>query len=179
MKKLKLDELNRPTLESYVQSDKLSIIVVLDNIRSMSNIGSVFRTCDAFMIEKIILCGITAQPPHREIYKTALGATESVVWEYFTDAQPVIDHLQGEKFQIISLEQTSTSLRLTDFTFNKTGRYAFVLGNEVDGVSGEFLHASDTIIEIPQHGIKHSLNVSVAAGIVLFDAYRQITATSL
>lgn len=172
MKKLSMDELNRLSKEEFKNIEKKKIIIVLDNIRSMHNVGSVFRTSDAFAIEKIMLCGITAQPPHREIEKAALGATESVDWEYHPNTLELVNKLKAESYTIISIEQTESSVFLQDFKTNENEKYAIVFGNEVEGVQQEVINASDYCIEIPQFGTKHSFNVSVCAGIVLWEIVR-------
>lgn len=169
MKKLKTDELNRISIEAFKEADKNPIVLVLDNIRSLNNVGSIFRTADAFRIEAIYLCGITAKPPHREIQKTALGATESVSWAYFEDPLTAIEKLKENGFKIISLEQADNSLFLNKFEPDKNAQYAIVLGNEVKGVGDEIIQLSDHCIEIPQFGTKHSFNVTVSNGIVLWD----------
>ena len=173
MQKLKLDELNRKDISAFKKADKLPVVVALDDIRSMSNEGSVFRSSDAFLIEKIILCGITAQPPHRDIQKTALGATESVEWEYIQDINEAVQGLKNSGYCIIGVEQTDSSVLLTNWKIDKSKKYAFVFGNEVNGITEKVLPLLDYSLEIPQEGTKHSLNVSVAAGIVLFETYRQ------
>jgi len=166
MRKLKLDELNRLSTDEFKNATKNPVIIVLDNIRSAMNVGSVFRTSDAFLIEEIILVGITAQPPNREIQKTALGATETVTWKYFSTATECIQYLREKNYTILSVEQSDNSVMLPDFKIDINGKYALVLGNEVDGVSYDFIHNSQSCIEVPQFGTKHSLNVSVCAGIV-------------
>ncbi|MET3536539.1 RNA methyltransferase [Chryseobacterium limigenitum] len=167
--KLKLEELNRIDVETFKKVEKIPLIIILDNIRSMHNVGATFRTADAFLIEKIILCGITPQPPHREIHKAALGATESVDWSYESDINNAISDLKSKGFEIIGIEQTSNSQMITDFTIDKTKKYALILGNEVEGISDEALENIDTFLEIPQLGTKHSLNVSVCGGIVMWE----------
>lgn len=167
--KLKLEELNRIDVETFKKVDKIPLIVILDNIRSMHNVGATFRTADAFLIEKIILCGITPQPPHREIHKAALGATESVDWNYEKDINTAIQNLKSQGFEIMGIEQTSNSTMITDFTIDKSKKYALILGNEVDGISDEALENIDAFLEIPQLGTKHSLNVSVCGGIVMWE----------
>ncbi|MFK5856624.1 MAG: RNA methyltransferase [Bacteroidota bacterium] len=162
-------ELDRLSVDDYKGAEKMPIIVVLDNIRSLSNIGSVFRTSDAFRIEAIYLCGITAQPPHREIHKTALSATESVDWVYFSTAEEAIIHLKSKGFEILSIEQVEGSEMLNNFKVSPKNKYALIFGNEVKGVSDGVISMSDNCIEIPQWGTKHSLNVSVSVGIVLWD----------
>lgn len=149
--------------------------MVLDNIRSMHNIGSVFRTSDAFLIEKIYLCGITAMPPNKEIRKTALGATESVDWEYVKEINELIPQLKSEGFKILSIEQTESSQNLAEFELNQNEKYVVVLGNEVEGVQQEVINQSDFCLEIPQGGTKHSLNVSVCAGIVLWEMFERFS----
>ena len=167
MRKLSMDELNRMSVEEFKQSQKKKIIVVLDNIRSMHNVGSVFRTADAFLIEAICICGFTAQPPHRDINKTALGATESVDWIYYEKTTDAIVALKQNNYFIYAVEQTEGSVRLENFATTDKPT-AVVFGNEVEGVSDEVLQLVDGCIEIPQLGMKHSLNISVAAGIVLW-----------
>jgi len=174
MRKLKNSELQRLTNETYKAAAKTPIIVVLDNIRSLNNIGSVFRTSDAFLIEKIYLCGITAKPPHKDIHKTALGATESVDWEHVEDTLTLIERLKGEKIKIASIEQAEDAIMLNDFLPVKNQKLAVIFGNEVKGVQQEVVSASDHIIEIPQYGTKHSLNISVSCGVVLWDLYQKI-----
>lgn len=168
-RKLKNEELNRMSVNDFKKSAKNPIVVVLDNIRSLSNIGSVFRTADAFGIEGIHLCGITAQPPHREIHKTALSATESVDWKYFKDTLESVEELRKNGYVIISVEQVRNSVLLNNFKPEKNQKYALVFGNEVKGVEDNIIELSDTCIEIPQWGTKHSLNISVSAGVVLWD----------
>ena len=172
MRKLTTAELNRPTIEEYGQRHKLPIIVVLDNIRSHNNTGSVFRTADAFLISEIYLCGITACPPHRDIHKTALGAEDSVRWHYFATTADACRHLKELGYKILAVEQTEGSTMLQDFTFEE--KTAIVMGNEVDGVSDDAIALCDGAIELPQSGTKHSLNVSVCAGIVMWKAYENL-----
>jgi len=167
--KLKLEELNRIDVETFKKVEKIPLIIILDNIRSMHNVGATFRTADAFLIIKIILCGITPQPPHREIHKAALGATESVDWSHESDINTTISDLKSKGFEIIGIEQTSNSQMITDFTIDKTKKYALILGNEVEGISDEALENIDIFLEIPQLGTKHSLNVSVCGGIVMWE----------
>lgn len=166
MKKLKLEELGRISVAEFKDSEKVPVCLLLDNIRSLHNVGSAFRTADAFRLEKIYLTGITGTPPHREIHKTALGATESVAWEYFEDATPLIELLKKGNHQIIVIEQTTDSRPLQEFKPEKGVSYCFVFGNEVNGVSDSVLSLADGALEIPQSGTKHSLNVSVCIGIV-------------
>ena len=174
MKKLKNSELNRIDVTTFKQVKKTSLIVILDNIRSLNNIGSVFRTSDAFLIEKIYLCGITATPPHKDIHKTALGATESVDWEYAENTLDVIKKLQQKNVKIASIEQAENSIKLQNFTVDKFQKYAIVMGNEVKGVQQEVVDASNYCIEIPQYGTKHSLNISVTTGIVIWDLFTKM-----
>lgn len=168
VQKLSNDELNRVSVTQFKTSEKLPVVLVLDNLRSLNNIGSIFRTADAFRVEKIFLCGITGTPPHREIQKTALGATESVFWEYFERTSDAILSLKSEGYEIIGLEQTDASEMLQAFFPKQHQKYALVFGNEINGVSQEIIDNVDTFLEIPQFGIKHSFNVSVSAGIVLW-----------
>ncbi|MCD6556807.1 MAG: RNA methyltransferase [Bacteroidales bacterium] len=174
MRKLKNSELGRKSIEEYKQSSKIPLTIVLDNIRSMNNIGSVFRTSDAFSVEKIFLCGITAQPPHNDIRKTALGATESVDWEYFDTTEDAVNRLKSEEYIIISIEQAENSILLQDFEIDTEKKYALIFGNEVKGVQQNIVDMSNYCIEIPQEGTKHSLNISVSAGVVLWDLYKKI-----
>lgn len=174
MKKLILDDLNRKNTEEFKQAEKTPIIVVLDDIRSLHNIGSFFRTCDAFLIEKIYLCGITATPPNREIHKTALGATETVAWEYEKEVMQVVDRLKKENVKILSVEQVEGSVMLNNFTVESNLKYALFFGNEVKGVNQQVIDSSDAVIEIPQLGTKHSLNVSVSGGIVIWDIFQKM-----
>ncbi len=173
MRKLKNSELGRLNVDQFKQTDKIPLIVILDNIRSLNNIGSVFRTSDAFLIEKIYLCGITAIPPHKEIHKTALGATDTVAWEYVDDTLKLIQKLKDSKIKIVSIEQAENSTLLQDFKVQKNQKYAIVMGNEVKGVQQEVVTQSDFCVEIPQFGTKHSLNISVSCGIVLWDLYKK------
>ena len=173
MRKLRNIELNRKSVEEFKESDKLPFVVVLDNIRSLNNIGSVFRTSDAFLIHQIYLCGITACPPNKEIHKTALGATESVNWAYFETTKEAILQLKKENYQIISIEQVENSISLSDFELELDKKYAFIFGHEVKGVQQEIVDLSDSCVEIPQYGTKHSLNISVSAGVVLWDMFRK------
>jgi len=167
--KLKLEELNRIDVETFKKVKKIPLVVVLDNIRSMHNVGATFRTADAFLVQKIILCGITPQPPHREIHKAALGATESVDWSHESDINTAIDELKDQGFEVVGIEQTTNSTMITDFKIDATKKYAVILGNEVEGISDEALQNIDSFIEIPQLGTKHSLNVSVCGGIVMWE----------
>lgn len=174
MRKLANEELNRISKDEFKESEKTPIIVILDDIRSLHNIGSVFRTSDAFLLEKIYLCGITATPPNKEIHKTALGATDTVAWEYAKDVLEVIQKLKDENVKIFSVEQTENSIMLNDFQVETNERYALIFGNEVKGVSQEAINLSDGVIEIPQLGSKHSLNISVSAGIVIWDLFQKL-----
>jgi 23S rRNA (guanosine2251-2'-O)-methyltransferase len=174
-KKLKNEELNRISVDEFKSIEKTPIIIVLDNIRSLNNIGSVFRTADAFLIEGIYLCGITAQPPHREIQKTALGATESVNWKYYEKTTEAINELKKDNYKIASIEQAEDSVMLNDFQPHKNEKLAIVFGNEVKGVEQEVINMSNEVIEIPQHGTKHSLNISVSAGVVIWDLFQKMS----
>jgi tRNA G18 (ribose-2'-O)-methylase SpoU len=174
MRKLKNSELGRITVEAFKDVQKTPLIVVLDNIRSLNNVGSVFRTSDAFLIEKIYLCGITATPPNKEIHKTALGATESVEWEYVKDTLELVEKLKKENVKVLSIEQAENSTMLNDFIPEAHQNYAVVMGNEVKGVQQEVVNASDVCIEIPQLGTKHSLNISVSCGVVLWDLFNKL-----
>ena len=171
-KKLKLEELGRIDVGTFKETQKIPLVVVLDNVRSMHNVGAIFRTSDAFLVEKIILCGITPQPPHREIHKAALGATESVDWNYYESVKEAVLDLKTLKYEVIGIEQTSDSEKITDFQIDSSKKYALVLGNEVEGISDEILNHCDTFLEIPQLGTKHSLNVSVCGGIVIWEFFK-------
>lgn len=172
MRKLSMDELNRISKDDFEQADKLPIIIVLDNIRSLSNVGAFFRTADAFRIKELFLCGITACPPHREIHKTALGADETVKWHYFDTTKAACLALKAEGYKIFAVEQVVGSVPLQDFGFES--HTAYILGNEVEGVSEEALPYCDGAIELPQAGTKHSINVSVCAGIVMWKLFEQL-----
>lgn len=174
MKKLKLDELNRTDVESFKTQEKLPVVAVLDNVRSMHNVGSIFRTADGFALEKVVLCGITAQPPHREIEKTALGATQSVDWIHYTDTIIAVDELRAQGFEIVAIEQAENSTMLNTFTPDKNKKYALIFGNEVDGVSDEVMKKIDECIEIPQFGTKHSFNITISAGVVFWDFFAKL-----
>lgn len=171
MRKLKNEELIRKTVSNFKQAEKTPLILILDNIRSLNNIGSVFRTADAFLIEKIYLCGITATPPHKDIHKTALGATENVAWEYVENTLDVVQKLQNEKVSVWAIEQTEKAVLLDVFQPKKNSKHAFILGNEVRGVAQEVVNACGQALEIPQFGTKHSLNISVATGVVVWDYF--------
>ncbi|MCL1667716.1 RNA methyltransferase [Elizabethkingia ursingii] len=174
VEKLKLEELGRVDIETFKQSEKIPVIVLLDSIRSMNNVGAVFRTADAFIIEKVVLCGITPQPPHREIHKAALGATESVDWYYEKDVTDALQKLKSEGYKILAIEQTTGSIALNEQVISKDEKYVVIMGNEVDGVSDEALALCDGFIEIPQLGTKHSLNVSVCAGIIMWEFFKNL-----
>ncbi|CCX62955.1 uncharacterized protein BN727_01056 [Bacteroides sp. CAG:598] len=173
-RKLKITELNRISAEEFKKADKLPLVVILDNVRSLHNIGSVFRTSDAFRVECIYLCGITATPPHPEMHKTALGAEFTVDWKYVNNAVEAVDNLRQEGYVVFSVEQAENSIMLENIQLEQGRRYAVVLGNEVKGVQQEVIDHSDGCIEIPQYGTKHSLNVSVTAGIVIWDLFKQL-----
>ena len=174
MRKLENSELDRKTIDDFKKSDKTPLIIVLDDIRSLHNIGSVFRTSDAFLIEKIILCGITATPPNKEIHKTALGATETVAWEHHENVLEVIENLKKENVITLAIEQVESSIFLQEFQVEKNKKYALVFGNEVYGVAQEAVAICDGCIEIPQLGTKHSLNIAVSAGIVVWDLFQKL-----
>lgn len=172
-KKLQNDELNRISAEEMKSVEKNPVTIVLDNIRSLNNIGSVFRTADAFLMEQIYLCGITATPPHRDIQKTALGATETVNWKHFSTTLEAIEQLKLQGYKIAAIEQTENSTFLNEFNINKDEKWALVFGNEVSGVDQEVINCCDVVVEIPQFGSKHSLNISVSAGVVLWEMLKQ------
>lgn len=173
MRKLENSELERKSIEDFKKSEKTPLILVLDDIRSLHNIGSVFRTADAFLVEKIILCGITATPPNKEIHKTALGATETVTWEHHENVLEVISNLKKENIITLAIEQVESAIFLQDFKVKSNQKYALIFGNEVYGVAQEAVALCDGCIEIPQLGTKHSLNISVSAGIVVWDLFKQ------
>lgn len=174
MKIKNVADLGRKTVEEFRRSEKFPIVIVLDNVRSMHNVGSVFRTADAFLVNGIWLCGYTPRPPHRDIHKTALGATETVSWHYAELGSHAVDHLKTEGYRIFAVEQVEKSIPLHEFSFDSTDKIAVVFGNEVSGVSADILERCDGFLEIPQFGMKHSLNVSVAAGIVLWELVRRL-----
>ncbi|NJB36186.1 MULTISPECIES: RNA methyltransferase [Flavobacteriaceae] len=174
MRKLANDELDRKNVAEFKAAEKLPVSLILDNIRSLNNIGSVFRTADAFLIKKIYLCGITAKPPHKDIQKTALGATDSVAWEYVEDTSELVQRLQKEKVHVAALEQAENATMLHTFTPVIDQEYALVFGNEVKGVSQQVVTASDTVLEIPQFGTKHSLNIAVSTGVVVWDFWNKL-----
>jgi len=178
LRKLKLDELNRASVDEFKAQQKLPVVVVLDNVRSMHNIGSIFRTSDGFAVEQVCLCGITAQPPHREIEKTALGATQSIDWTYYADPLQAVEQLRAAGYLIIAIEQAENSTMLNDFHPTRNEKYALIFGNEVNGVSDEVMKNIDACIEIPQFGTKHSFNIVVSAGIVLWDFFSKMVVGS-
>lgn len=178
MRKLKNSELERLSVDEFKNTKKTPIIIVLDNIRSLNNIGSVFRTSDAFLIEKIYLCGITAQPPHKDIHKTALGSTETVAWEYVENTIELVKKLQTENIIVCSIEQAENATMLNNFKPEPDQKYALVFGNEVKGVQQEVVTASDVVLEIPQFGTKHSLNISVSCGLVVWDVFSKLQSLS-
>ncbi len=175
MRKLKNSELNRLSVNGYKQAKKMPVTVVLDNIRSLYNIGSVFRSSDAFLIEKICLCGITAKPPHRDIHKTALGATETVSWEYYEHTLQAVEELKAGNYTIVAIEQTDASIPLTRFKPQPGQKYALIFGHEIRGVDQDIIDRCDLCIDIPQFGTKHSLNISVSAGIVLWHLHNELS----
>ena len=175
MRKLKITELNRLTPVEYKESAKIPLIIVLDHVRSMNNVGSVFRTADAFRLEAVYLCGITATPPNPEIHKTALGAEDTVDWRYFTNTLDAVDELKKQGYLLYAIEQAEGSIPLSKLTLNVDEKYALVLGHEVKGVQQEIINNCDYCVEIPQYGTKHSLNVSVAGGIVIWDFFKQLS----
>lgn len=174
MRKLENNELDRKSISDFKEAKKTPLIIILDDIRSLHNIGSVFRTADAFLIEKIYLCGITAVPPNKEIHKTALGATETVTWEYQENVLTVIEKLQNEKIAVFAVEQVESAVFLQDFSPKKNQKYALVFGNEVKGVSQKAVELCNGSVEIPQLGTKHSLNISVSTGIVVWDLFKKM-----
>ena len=178
MRKLKNSELDRLSVKEFKKAPKLPVVVVLDNVRSLNNIGSVFRTSDAFLVERILLCGITARPPHKDIHKTALGATESVDWQYFRETAEAVKKLKGEGYVIVAVEQTDTSLPLDAFRPEKDKKYAFIFGHEIRGVQQEIVNLSDSSLDIPQYGTKHSLNISVSVGMVLWEVFKSLRPSS-
>jgi len=178
MRKLQNWELGRKSIEEYRNAEESAFVIVLDNVRSHNNVGSVFRTADAFLTGKIILCGITPKPPHRDIQKTALGATESVKWKYYEKTTDAIMDLMGESYKIIGVEQTEGSVELQDFKPEKGQKYALIFGHEVNGVNQEVLNLCDICVEIPQFGTKHSFNIAVSAGIVLWELNKKGVASN-
>lgn len=174
MRKLSMDELDRISPEDFKSMEKIPLVMLLDNVRSAMNVGSAFRTADAFALEKIMLCGITAQPPHRQILKTALGSTESMDWEYTEDTVQAVQSLQQAGYQVYAVEQAVGSKMLQEWTPGTASKVALVFGNEVNGVSDEVMAIVDGCIEIPQYGTKHSLNIAVSIGIVVWDVFRKL-----
>ena len=175
MRKLKNNELDRLSITDFKTAKKTPIIIILDNVRSLNNIGSVFRTADAFLIEKIYLCGITAKPPHKDIHKTALGSTETVAWTYAKHTLDVVNQLRSEGITVCAIEQAEHATMLNEFSVKAHTTYALIFGNEVKGVSQEVVSASDVVIEIPQYGTKHSLNIAVSCGVVIWDIFTKLT----
>lgn len=173
-RKLANEELPRLSVEEFTEAKKSRIIVILDNVRSLNNIGSIFRTSDAFLIEKIYLCGITATPPHKDIHKTALGATETVDWEYVENCLEVVEKLQQDNVKVVAVEQAEKAVFLNEFQPLEDTTYAFIFGNEVRGVSQKVVNQCDMVVEIPQYGTKHSLNIAVSTGVVLWDAFSKM-----
>lgn len=169
-----MEQLNRVDVESFKEQQKSPLVLVLDSVRSMNNVGSAFRTCDGFAIEKLFLCGITATPPHREIEKTALGATESMDWEYVKETKQLIERLKNEGYKVYAVEQADEAVFLNEFEIDAKAKYALVFGNEVYGVDDEVMGMVDGCIEIPQYGTKHSFNVAVTIGIVLWDFINKV-----
>ncbi|MBL0310829.1 MAG: TrmH family RNA methyltransferase [Bacteroidetes bacterium] len=178
MRKLLNEELARLNADEFKTSDKAPVVLLLDNVRSHLNVGSIFRTADAFRLEAIYLCGITGCPPHRDIHKTALGATETVVWKHFVSAMEALVLLREEGYTIVAVEQAERAVMLHEFVAQGDRKYVFVFGNEVDGVGQELVSSSDMVLEIPQWGTKHSLNVAVSVGVVVWEAMKQLTAGS-
>lgn len=177
MKKLSMDELNRMSVQEFKQSEKTPLVVVLDNVRSQNNIGSVFRTSDAFRVERICLCGICSTPPHRDIHKTALGAEDSVDWSYFETTAECLRQLKEQNYRILAIEQVDESVMLDHLELDTHQPVAIVFGNEVEGVDEEVIPLCDGCVEIPQFGTKHSLNISIAAGIVIWEFFRKLNAS--
>lgn len=172
MRKLTVEDMHRIDVETFKQSEKLPLVMVLDNVRSLHNVGSVLRTADAFRIEAVYMCGITATPPSAEIHKTALGAEDSVIWQYFEDTMQAVDKLKNEGYTVLAVEQVEGSLKLGNFAFEPQKKYALIMGNEVKGVRQDVVDACHQALEIPQYGTKHSMNVSVTAGIVMWEVER-------
>ncbi len=174
MRKRLNEELGRKTVREFAESEKIPVSIVLDNVRSQNNIGSVFRTADAFLVERILLCGITSTPPHRDIQKTALGATESVSWRYYKETREAVEELKNSGFTVVAIEQVEGAYELQDFPSRQGGKYALIFGHEITGVSQEVVDMCDFCIEIPQFGTKHSFNIAVSAGIVLWEVTKKI-----
>lgn len=174
MRKLLNEELGRISVNEFKQASKTPVIIVLDNVRSLNNVGSVFRTADAFLVEAIYLCGITGTPPHREIQKTALGSTESVAWKYFPTTLEAVNELKTKNYTVYAIEQAESAVQLNNFVPERGRRLAVIFGNEVKGVEQEVIDECDGVIEIPQAGTKHSLNISVSVGIVVWDLFQKV-----
>jgi 23S rRNA (guanosine2251-2'-O)-methyltransferase len=174
-RKLSMEELGRLSVDEFKNTDKLPVTVLLDNVRSLHNVGSAFRTCDAFRVERLYLTGITGTPPHREINKTALGATESVPWQYVANSVDAVNELKNAGYTLVAIEQTTNSVKLNDFVPDASKKYCLVFGNEVDGVSNEVIALADVALEIPQSGTKHSLNISVCVGIIVWELFKKIS----
>ena len=174
MRKLRNEELDRLSVDEFKKAGKIPLVLVLDNVRSMHNTGSVFRSADAFLVSKLILCGITAVPPHKDIHKTALGATESVEWQYYKDTLDAVNELKGKGYRVVAIEQTEGSISLSEFVTEPGEKYAVILGHEIRGVQQKVVNACDAFIDIPQYGTKHSLNISVCAGIVIWEFYKKL-----
>jgi 23S rRNA (guanosine2251-2'-O)-methyltransferase len=172
-RKLSTQELNRKSVDEFRRSEKIPVIIVLDNVRSMNNVGSIFRSADAFLLQGIFICGYTPKPPHRDIEKTALGATGTVHWEYHPEILPALKELQNNGYKLCAIEQASGSVLLQDWKVDREEKWALILGNEVEGVQEDVVEICDQVVEIPQSGMKHSLNISVAAGIVFWKLYEQ------
>ena len=179
MRKLKITELNRLTAEQYKHSQKTPLVVVLDHVRSLNNVGSIFRTADSFRLEAVYLCGLTATPPHPEIHKTALGAEETVEWHYFKDTLEAIQQLKQNDYILYAIEQTEGSLPLNSISLDPTQKYALILGHEVNGIQQSVVNKCDFCVEIPQYGTKHSLNVAVAGGIAVWEFFKQLAKIQL
>ncbi|HEX8268738.1 MAG TPA: RNA methyltransferase [Flavobacterium sp.] len=179
MRKLDNEELGRKSIADFKLATKTPLTIILDDIRSLNNIGSVFRTADAFLVEKIILCGITASPPNKEIHKTALGATETVTWEYHENVVSVVERLKSDNIEVFAIEQVENAIYLQDLVVDQNKKYAVIFGNEVFGVSQEAVSACNGTIEIPQQGTKHSLNIAVSAGIVIWDFFKKYQSPQL
>lgn len=174
IRKLKNEELKRISVEEFKKSSKIPLVIILDNVRSLNNIGSIFRTADAFMVEAIYLCGITACPPHKDIQKTALGATESVTWKYFKETKDALKDLQSKNYILLAIEQAENSTALNNFIPEINNNYAVIFGHEVEGISENILKIADNCLEIPQYGTKHSLNIAVSAGIVIWELSQKL-----
>ena len=178
MRKLLNEELNRKSVDEFKQASKTPVIIVLDNVRSLNNVGSVFRTADAFLVEAVYLCGITGCPPNKDIQKTALGSTESVAWKYFKTTMEAVEELRQNNYKVYAIEQTESAIMLNDFIPVKTQKVAIIFGNEVKGVQQEVIDASAGVIEIPQAGTKHSINIAVSVGVVTWDLFQKLISPS-